>query len=103
MFYFNGADTMDPKSMAVIAGLGIAGAVTPLVVGALAGALVPRSMKWFSKKVPGKGTVHPTGGVTTTLQAVSTTLVSVKAATIGAVIGAAIGWRSNLNVFVAIE
>ena len=50
-------------------------------------------MSMFGTVISGVGTIHAAGGVAATLQATSAALVSVKAATIGGVIGAALGWR----------
>ncbi len=85
-------ENLDLQSVAVVAGLGVAGAVALPVVGVGAGALVPWAMSTFGTVISGVGTIHAAGGVAATLQATSAALVTTKAAAIGAAIGAAFGW-----------
>ncbi len=86
---------MDGKTIAIVAGLGLAGAAAPLAVAYGAGALVPWAMSTFGTVVPGVGTLHAVGGVAATLQYTSVALVSAKAAVIGgaSAIGAVAGWK----------
>ncbi len=86
---------MDGNRVAVVAAVGVAGAIALPLVGMAAGALVPWAMSTFGTVVPGVGTVRAADGVADTLQYTSVALVSAKAAAIGAAIGAAFGWRST--------
>ncbi len=81
------------ETVAAVAAAAGVGAMAVPAIGAAAGALVPAAMAAFGTIVPGVGTLHAVGGIAATLQSTSAALVSTTASAVGALIGAAFGWK----------